>query len=752
MTIEELYAFPFTTGFETGSGVNFNDHRGAALAQHWLFFGLLSTFLHVQDMEFERTDFVEISPIGNITITLARLPTKLDIWTKKELEKQALEGDAGTVGSRLDKVKDILSYVRTLIDHQIAPNEDQDDLIRVLFSIQALGYTVTCAMKERFPAPFRGFYPSFGTSKILLSRLSLSGWCAHDVAVLKRVFFIDAHYYCTMLPPLRHAFPHQGCSDFSCTAMNINPATYRTLHVSNDCTCDFMAVPLAELHGLVEGFHIPLILYHPPEDIHPNGHLTVVKKTDAPNTVFSHVWADGLGNRGGNSLPICQLSRLQKMSNELFNADTVDPVPFYIDTLCVPRDRDIRKKAIRKMRDVYIEAKRVLVLDQDISSSSMEQGITRISVSLVFSGWMRRLWTYQEGVLNSSLYFQLRDSILPLQTIRDWIHSITQADNLWKGTPGEYSIAKYVLSYLVTTLEVKNTQSMPRSLSLVAICDALNWRSTSRTEDETIVLSIILGHDTAALQDTSNSGSERMKKFLRTIGRIPISLAVYSGDRIEEDGFRWAPKSLLGVRGHTNPEPVRKWYSRMLDVNRGIPDFSNAVDMADVLNTGQLRFRGAGFIFRSEARPGVTHVTSPFWTLLCKGVHPESGYPIVEQPMRSHFVTDADGLPLALPRQTFFIVPVSNPEQQVADRLSQFFAFIAVPTAGQTFNFTEKDFYGGEMQIDTVACKFYCRIVVRLVRDVRDIEKIWPGEAFAEDGSLKFDTIRRLNDVEWLIS
>ena len=37
-----------------------------------------------------------------------------------------------------------------------------------------------------------------------------------------------------------------------------------------------------------------------------------------------------------NSLPSCQLARLQKMVNELYQVER--PVAFYIDTLCVPRN------------------------------------------------------------------------------------------------------------------------------------------------------------------------------------------------------------------------------------------------------------------------------------------------------------------------------------------------------------------------------------------------------------------------------
>jgi hypothetical protein len=146
------------------------------------------------------------------------------------------------------------------------------------------------------------------------------------------------------------------------------------VHADTTCRCTKIATVLEEdfigpdveevLHWLdeKEDGAIPIVVFEPPSTVRvlhwePDKHVDFV--------AFSHVWADGLGNRRGNSLPICQLQTLQKMANEVmavggFRSD--QPTPFWIDALCVPREpRSCRDIAIRRLRATYASAARVLV-------------------------------------------------------------------------------------------------------------------------------------------------------------------------------------------------------------------------------------------------------------------------------------------------------------------------------------------------------------------------------------------------------
>jgi len=125
-----------------------------------------------------------------------------------------------------------------------------------------------------------------------------------------------------------------------------------------------------------------------------------------------------MGNEKENSLPKCQLSRIQKLVNEL---NAVPPgseqstpgstsscdgpaqaVGFWMDTLCVPirkEDYPHRKTTIARMRTIYSEACRVLDLDTWIqelpSTSQLSERAARLyypTKSAVFGHVKRVSW------------------------------------------------------------------------------------------------------------------------------------------------------------------------------------------------------------------------------------------------------------------------------------------------------------------------------------------------------------------------
>lgn len=128
------------------------------------------------------------------------------------------------------------------------------------------------------------------------------------------------------------------------------------------------------------------------------------------------VWADGLGNTKANTLQTCQVARLGRLVKAVesdFNATRDPETPpvryrLWIDSLCVPvapRPGDafdperlrIYNLALGRMKDVYIKAAHVLVLDKALmsyESDRMHQAevLLRIFAS---SQWMRRLWCLQ---------------------------------------------------------------------------------------------------------------------------------------------------------------------------------------------------------------------------------------------------------------------------------------------------------------------------------------------------------------------
>jgi hypothetical protein len=77
-----------------------------------------------------------------------------------------------------------------------------------------------------------------------------------------------------------------------------------------------------------------------------------------PYVAISHVWADELGSTTEEGLLACQIKQLVALTNQLTPCKA-----FWIDALCIPSVKDMRKQVIRFMVKTYKDAKFVLVID-----------------------------------------------------------------------------------------------------------------------------------------------------------------------------------------------------------------------------------------------------------------------------------------------------------------------------------------------------------------------------------------------------
>ncbi|KAK5658434.1 hypothetical protein OQA88_1823 [Cercophora sp. LCS_1] len=760
-TLRELYEYPGTQpGFDNEGTLSLGHvppESAAAFLQRWMYFGLLRVILLLQDMDLDTNAFVRQTTALRKVITSAQLPMLLDQWTRRE--KSRVESGDKNQPIRFDEMKKALSYARHVV-WGVASDRHSEVVESVVLSIQALAFTITATMKERFPQLFLGFNPAFGPARRFLEQLSAAGWCPRDVTVLEHDLYIDSQYYCTSMRPLRSNISHAACSKFKCNAVNIDEATYQTQHVSATCSCAFVMVPLERLHELVDGYKIPLVRYRAPSMSRPLGSLDVVEQEGSEeNVAFSHVWADGLGNTNQqNALPGCQLDRLQKLANLTYEKDSTSAcVPFYIDTLCVPRDREWRAKAIGKMRDVYGTAGRVLVLDRDIEQISSQASRTAICMGIFFSGWMRRLWTYQEGALNPFLYFKLSDSVLSLQGLKTWGHQhLWAADELWNGLPNQSSVTKLSLAFIIKTLEVLDLDAVPRSLTLALLSDAFHWRSTTRLEDEAVVIAAFMGHNPRDVLELDGSG--RMQALLRAIGKVPAALTMLSGDRIEAPGYRWAPKSLLQAQDSDDRDPLSRWYSTMLRINTP-SSFTNEVHVGEVLESGTLRLREPGYIMFPQAKDPDTLIASPFWAFILvqrvqlENMQLEENTVVASGLLRVRFLPDASGPPAPLPQKPFFVVSVEEPRPTLDGALPKVAAFIGTPDDDCSKQLQQGSL-GETLSPGPVSCTFYCRAEVQMVEDISIVQRRsdWQQELFAQDGSIKTHLVRHMADQEWLVS
>jgi Heterokaryon incompatibility protein (HET) len=298
---------------------------------------------------------------------------------------------------------------------------------------------------------------------------------------------------------------------------------------------------------------------------------------------ISHVWADGLGNQTKNELPLCQIFRVAHLSRQVSGKESV---PVWIDTLCVPRDRDQRVKALDLMNDTYKFSDHVLVLDaglqcfkahRHLSTSLLEINVetaeqirmgivVEVLLRIACSSWATRLWTLPEGQVGRLLHFQFSDEAVE---IGDIFYQL----GTWP----------FVGTSLVNDLRVFLTRLRPRlrtqgangqsaedpallrwptgSLDgrFIAMLHAIEWRFTSRQVDEVLCMAIQLNLDVKTITNISEDDAEgRMHALLRQIPYIPGDLLFTNGPRLQQSPFRWAPRNLLGYKDHFGIVPAAK--------------------------------------------------------------------------------------------------------------------------------------------------------------------------------------------------
>ncbi|EXJ72752.1 uncharacterized protein A1O5_03899 [Cladophialophora psammophila CBS 110553] len=261
----------------------------------------------------------------------------------------------------------------SMIDSFLVDDDDDDD--NTLLAISALAEMLDLTQEE-INAGIGGTR-SHNWIETLNVRAWLlqAGWCINEVAtVINRLegSYVNLLVYLARMdrsPLSRH---HDRCRIAECVYSKIDYTTYRPAHVLDGCLCSLVtfAYPDAKfVDTLLHRGTLPIVTYST-SGRSPNRLLVRrPESSDDSNCIsyvaISHVWSDRLGNLRENALSSCQLQRIQAQVNSLSPSRNGD-VPFWIDTLCVPRELTTRGLAIRSMRKVYSEAEKVLVLDSTL--------------------------------------------------------------------------------------------------------------------------------------------------------------------------------------------------------------------------------------------------------------------------------------------------------------------------------------------------------------------------------------------------
>lgn len=423
--------------------------------------------------------------------------------------------------------------VKAEISRTLAARGLVQDLESTQSSIYTYGDSVAFevgAMAARFEAPVVAYEgPKL---KLIEDRLVSAGWCPSERSILFSNYNATCQFYASHFsrPGMDKDHVLSGCSDAQCLAYTIDFDTYKTSHWPPSCNCELVPISLERVNAILARDIVPsFTLQQGRGDVSINVEAT---KKDS-YIAISHVWSDGLGNPKGNALPKCQLIRLC----DYYRASNLPDKPVWIDTLCVPREPlENRRAAIKLMRDTYSAAEHVIVLDHwlnksDASSSSAHEVMFRVALS----GWSRRLWTLQEGMLNTSALVWFRDRLVDV----DGLVQNMSLDQSLEYLPMTRPLA---MAYGLLRGMVRRNLDIRTKLMGMSLC--LQYRSTSWKGDEPLCLGTLLDLDVGKIWD--QKADERMKELWAQVSDVPVDVAFDVTPKLPQVGFRWAPSTLFG--------------------------------------------------------------------------------------------------------------------------------------------------------------------------------------------------------------
>uniref|UniRef100_A0A5K1K2L8 Protein kinase Ukc1p n=1 Tax=Ganoderma boninense TaxID=34458 RepID=A0A5K1K2L8_9APHY len=387
-----------------------------------------------------------------------------------------------------------------------------------------------------------------------------AGWCPHIVSTqfLNSIDELSLLSHIVREKPFIRNTPdeHAKCTEAACVLYTIDMGTYSARHVDPHCYCAKVTPSLQDIIKLLSGVDstaFPVVAWD-------GMRLRVQPAVDGQYVAISHVWADGLGAFSEIGLPACQIARLAALVKEAIP----ETGAFWMDSLCVPREPTLRARALKLLPKTYKEAAKVLVVDASVRAQCAkdrpwEENLFRI----VMSGWSRRLWTAQEGVVARRLLFEFSDGLVDvtdrlrvddssvvLRTPKADKAQLTRTSSDGRIEHTEFNAASlYRSCFTFLALHAAYQINRNHQCTIDQIIDLVRHRMGTHPDEEALALAGLLPVDVDALLSISgpNAADLRMKALLLQLRDIPLRLPMLQTQRLNIPGFRWAPRSFTGA-------------------------------------------------------------------------------------------------------------------------------------------------------------------------------------------------------------
>ncbi|KAL4922962.1 uncharacterized protein BDV17DRAFT_38485 [Aspergillus undulatus] len=651
--------------------------------QAWLYFGLLGEAFGTDEMRFDPEHFIKRDPTLQVgaTITTKELNRYIWYWAAS-----VAHGSRDWIDEHSANLDWCLELANTVVNALSAREygegiqgkgnveEGWSTTTSVLFSIITLVDYLRRARIDiniytyevNLPVLDWNFPP-------LDAALSDAGWCAAEIAKMKRETDCSTRFYLSKIDRTGLGKDHGRCTAAAgCLAHQIYEPTYRTRH-RPDCKGDEMCWSLGpnveDVVRVIADGGYPLV------NLAANGREVEVqpaRKGDVYVTI-SHVWSDGLGNPHDNTIPYCQLAYIQGLVNSLYAdsssySDPGSPVKLWLDTLCIPvaeGHSTFRRLAINRMNETFLKSDKTLALDNSLMSQSTNMDWVEMNMRIKYCPWVTRAWTLLEGRVGKELLFRFKNNaisanvvfnrsyaakniaavsgmleqrgvenvfnepsalqlaraliLLPREPVPgleddaahlDTVHAARKAYDTWMPAIQAANLASGLsdvdddMSVNIQTRVfcpvIKHSNAGTRNIrdefwlesraDTAAQCKshayfegiylAFRGRTASKAEDEAICFAQMLGTDTSQITaipslkprarywltlvdsyaplrmlcqtfglDAHSKLTECQERRIRTlltqVGKLPLSVLLWTGPRMRSLGWKWAPMSLL---------------------------------------------------------------------------------------------------------------------------------------------------------------------------------------------------------------
>lgn len=504
-----------------------------AMVQSWMFLGLLEAFF---EESFDSNDFI-ISGADGTAIDTSYLREFLDGYhfsmedhsmsvIELRARQQTIVGTLREAAFWNQRLIELNSQVGG--PTPFANVELFDPVMRLITLVAEALWTLA----DRFPSPDHRFFIncdwgiSSGNDSDLRARIQSRGWCPTLFDKFKNLLRTPTSFleYVSLVSPFQESPKgHEGClSSSRCIEYNIDESRYKTKHI-NDCNCMSIKPPLEAVKNALLQWTIPLM--NGDDLLNSNAtHLATYSFEDKPYFVaFSHVWSDGLASNTEEGLPECQIRYLRDTAQKVANTSL-----FWIDSLCIPKDRQTRKLAISMMVETYRSASATVVLDSGIRRCTQGMSLETIIVALTLSMWQQRLWTLQESSLSRHIYFQFEDALVSRDTILDETSQNLHRPIIRSGHLFLDNLTGWAHTNQVTVGGLQRN---------------LYCRTSTKLDDEALAVAPFLNVDVSSLQEVN--GEARMIRFWSMVKNVPKDIIIHNAPKISQDGYRWAPRSIM---------------------------------------------------------------------------------------------------------------------------------------------------------------------------------------------------------------